>query len=72
VRVFTIREERTDVRPRVEHERPILRSIARQWNESFRETFRNRQVITISIGGKAKTAVAKAEHHHRYRRHHFA
>lgn len=58
VRVFTIRE-RTDVAPRVEHEHPVLRAIARQWNESFRETFRNRQVITISIGGKAKTAIAK-------------
>jgi type IV secretion system protein VirB4 len=58
VRVFTIRE-RTDVAPKVEHEHPILRAIARQWNESFRETYRNRQIITVAISSKSKTAVAK-------------
>ena len=58
VRVFVLRE-RVNPGEGLVHENIVLREMARRWEYSFRNTFRNRQIIVLSMPGKGKTPLAK-------------
>jgi type IV secretion system protein VirB4 len=58
VRVFILRE-RIDPAAGLTHENIVLREIARRWEHSFQNTFRNRQIIVLSVAGKGKNPLAK-------------
>ncbi len=58
IRVFTMREH-IDVAPRTQHEQPVLRELARRWNDSFHTAYRNRQIIALSIPSKGRNAAQK-------------
>lgn len=53
IRVFVLREH-IDMTPTTSHNQPVLREIARRWNASFKNSYRNRQVIVLSIPGKTR------------------
>lgn len=58
VRMFLLRDQ-TPLHIPVEHENPVLHEVASRWNESFKVSFRNRQVIMVSRSGKGKEAQEK-------------
>jgi type IV secretion system protein VirB4 len=58
VRTFIVRE-RIDPNAGLEHENIVLREMARRWEYSFRNTFRNRQIIVLSVSGKTKNNLVK-------------
>ncbi len=58
LRSFVIREH-VDVTPKTSHDNPVLREIARRWNNSFQMTYRNRQLVALSIPGKMRNALQK-------------
>jgi type IV secretion/conjugal transfer VirB4 family ATPase len=58
VRSITIREQ-VDMTPRTHHDNPVLREISRRWNGSFRQAYRNRQFIVISVHTKGRSGEQK-------------
>ena len=57
-RTFIVRE-RVDPSNGVEHEHIVLREMARRWENSFLNTYRNRQIIVLSVSGKTKNNLVK-------------
>jgi type IV secretion system protein VirB4 len=58
VRIFVVRD-RIEPAAAQAHENIVLREIAYRWENSFRNTFRNRQIIVLSIPGRVRNNVAK-------------
>lgn len=58
VRSITIREQ-VDMMPKVHHEDPVLRELSRRWNSSFKQAYRNRQIIVVAVPGKQRNAQQK-------------
>ncbi len=58
IRVTLIRE-RVSVNRMDEFEHPLLRDLAGAWNRSFQTAFQNRQVITLSVAGKTRSAASR-------------
>ncbi|HIJ38908.1 MAG TPA: hypothetical protein HPP80_08440 [Rhodospirillaceae bacterium] len=58
VRVMLIRE-RVSGRCGDEFDLPILRELAGVWNRCFQVSFRNRQVIVLSVSGKSRSAASR-------------
>ncbi len=58
VRIFVVRE-RVDPSSGLVHENPVLHEMARRWEYSFKNTFRNRQIIVLSVSGKTKNNISK-------------
>ncbi|MTJ79743.1 MAG: hypothetical protein F8N37_01790 [Telmatospirillum sp.] len=54
-RVLLLRE-RIGVSREDSFDHPLFRDIAKAWNQSFRSSFHNRQVIALSVPGKSRTA----------------
>jgi len=40
-------------------ERPLLRDIAKRWNQSFQSSFHNQQIIVLSVAGRSRSAASR-------------
>lgn len=58
VRTFVVRD-RINPTEGLVHEQIVLREIAYRWENSFRNTFRNRQIIVLSVPGKTRNNIVK-------------
>lgn len=57
-RIFMVREKVSLARSD-DFDQPLLRELARSWNTSFTTSFRNRQVIVLSVSGKGRSAASR-------------
>ena len=55
IRVMMVREK-VPAATAGDFDQPLLKDLAWAWNESFRTSFRNRQVIVLSVPGKVRAA----------------
>jgi type IV secretion system protein VirB4 len=58
IRSFLLRE-RVDLVAKSTHSNPVLREIARRWNNSFSQSYNNRQILVLSISGKVRNPLSK-------------
>lgn len=60
IRIFVVRD-RADLNLSVDHDQPALRAIATRWNQSFSNSYRNQQIIVLSIKGGSRAAIQKLD-----------
>lgn len=60
IRAFTIRSL-SKIDEFAPHQNILLKNMAKRWNASFERTWRNRQILVISMPGKSKAAYNKLD-----------